>query len=225
MKKTVLLDTATTADGTLLTLHEHDGAFMIRVDGVELMSTRQHHSEERLAELACAAVGGRPKPRVLIGGLGMGFTLRAALQHLPRDARVIVVELVPAVIAWNRVAAYGLGGEALEDPRVETIEGDVNRVLAGHRRDLDAVILDVDNGASGLTVRSNGRLYEPAGIASVRRALTAGGCLAVWSAGDDPAFAERLRQAGFDVGVERAATHPGGRSRNSLFIGRLPAPG
>lgn len=224
MKKTVLRDSATTAEGTMLTLHEHDGDFMIRVDGVELMSTRQHHSEERLAELACAAVAGRPRPRVLIGGLGMGFTLRAALGHLPRDARVIVVELVPAVIAWNRVADYGLAGEALDDPRVEIIEGDVGPVIAGHRHDLDAVILDVDNGASGLTIRSNGRLYEPTGIASVRRALAAGGCLAVWSAGDDPAFAASLGQAGFDVVVERAPTHPGGRSRNSLFISRLPAP-
>ena len=219
MKKTVLRDQATTADGTRLTLHEHDGAFMIRVDGVELMSSRQHHSEERLAELACTAIGGRTKPRVLIGGLGMGFTLRAALRHLPPDAAVAVVELLPAVIAWNLVPEYGLGGDALRDPRVEIVEDDVGKVLAS-RRGLDAVILDIDNGARGLTVKSNGRLYEPAGLATARAALAAGGCLAVWSAGDDPAFAERLRRAGFTVQVERAATHPGGGSRNTLFIGR-----
>jgi spermidine synthase len=225
MKKTVLRDQATTADGTLLTLHEHDGAFMIRVDGVELMSSRQHHSEERLAELACAAVAGRRAPRVLIGGLGMGFTLRAALRHLPPDARVIVVELMPAVIAWNLAPEYGLAGDALRDPRVEIVEGDVAAVLAGRRHGFDAVVLDVDNGASGLTLRSNGRLYEPTGLGMARAALAAGGCLAVWSAGDDPAFAERLRRAGFDVRVERAPTHPGGRSRNCLFIGRLPPAG
>jgi len=225
MKKTILRDQATTADGTLLTLHEHDGAFMIRVGGVELMSTRQHHSEERLAELACAAVSGRPRPRVLIGGLGMGFTLRAALRLLPPQAAVVVVELIPAVIAWNRVPEYGLAGEALEDPRVEIVAGDVGGVLAGHRGRYDAILLDVDNGARGLTVRANGRLYEAAGLTAVRRALTAGGCLAVWSAGPDPAFAERMRSAGFDVEVERAPTHPGGRSRNTLFIGRAAAAG
>jgi len=225
MKKTVLRAQATTADGTILTLHEHDGAFMIRVDGVELMSTRQHHSEERLAELACAAVGARSRPRVLIGGLGMGFTLRAALRQLPADAAVTVVELVPAVIAWNLAPEYGLGGDALRDPRVEIIAGDVGDVLARHRRGFDAVILDVDNGASGLTVHANGRLYESAGLGIARKALAAGGCLAVWSAGDDPAFAERLRCAGFDVHVERAPTHPGGGSRNALLIGRLAAAG
>ena len=225
MKKTVLRAQATTADGTVLTLHEHDGAFMIRVDGVELMSSRQHHSEERLAELACAAIAGRSQPRVLIGGLGMGFTLRAALRHLPADAMVVVVELVPAVIAWNLAPEYGLGGDALRDPRVELVEGDVGDVLARYRRGFDAVILDVDNGASGLTVSANGRLYESAGLGVARAALTAGGCLAVWSAGDDRAFAERMGRAGFDVEVERAPTHPGGGSRNTLFIGRLAAGG
>jgi enamine deaminase RidA (YjgF/YER057c/UK114 family) len=125
MKPTRLLDTATTPDGTPLTLHEHDGTLSIRVGGVELMSTRQHHSEERLAELACAAVAARRRARVLVGGLGMGFTLRRCLACLAADAEVVVAELVPAVVRWNRDPAYGLAADALADPRVTVHEGDV----------------------------------------------------------------------------------------------------
>ena len=159
MKATILRDEATTPDGKRMTLHEHDGAFTIRVGGVELMSTRQHHSEERLAELACRQVRGRRRPRLLIGGLGMGFTLRAALAQLGPDATVVVAELMPAVIAWNQNPAYGLGCDALADPRVEIIAGDVAEVLERSRGGFDAIILDVDNGASGLSAESNGPLY------------------------------------------------------------------
>lgn len=219
MKKTRLLDQATTSDGKPMTLHEHDGAFMIRVDGVELMSSRQHHSEERLAELACSHIR-TPAARVLIGGLGMGFTLRAALRHLRSDAAVVVVEIMPAVIAWNRKPEYGLAGDALDDPRVEVIEGDVAEVLGRHRGRYDAIMLDVDNGASGLSTAANDRLYTPAGLALAKAALKPGGCLAVWSAGDDPAFADRMGRGGFEVSVERARTHPGGGSWNTLIIGR-----
>jgi spermidine synthase len=221
MKKTILCDQATTPDGRPMTLHEHDGAFMIRIDGVELMSTRQHHSEELLAELACGHLRtGTPGACVLIGGLGLGFTLRAALQHLPADAAVVVVELMPAVVEWNRDPEYGLGADAMADPRVDVVTGDVADVLRKSRRRFDAVILDVDNGASGLTTAANGRLYSVAGLAAAKAALKPRGCLAVWSAGDDPAFVQRMGQCGFDVVVERARTHSGGGSRNSLFIGR-----
>jgi spermidine synthase len=221
MKATILRDEATTPDGKQMTLHEHDGAFTIRVGGVELMSTRQHHSEERLAELACAHVRRRRRPRLLIGGLGMGFTLRAALAQLGPDATVVVAELMPAVIAWNRNPAYKLGGDALADPRVEIVTGDVADVLEQARGGFDAIILDVDNGASGLTADSNGSLYTGSGLAMTRAALKPGGCLAVWSAGNDPAFAERLRHGGFDVTVERARTHATGGSWNTLFISVL----
>jgi len=222
MKPTVLLDRATTPDGAEMTLHERDGVLTIRVAGVELMSSRQHHSEERLAGLACAGLHDRPGARVLVGGLGMGFTLRAALSHLAPDAAVVVAELMPAVIRWNRAAEHGLGADALADPRVEIIEGDVADVLRAPGG-FDAVILDVDNGAGGLTVAANDRLYAPAGLAAARAALRPGGCLAVWSAGDDPAFAERLRRAGFAVTVERARVHAGGGGWNTLFIGLTPA--
>jgi spermidine synthase len=219
MKPTLLRAQATTPDGRIMSLHEHDGALAIRVAGVELMSTRQHHSEERLAELACARVRDRPRPRVLIGGLGLGFTLRAVLAQLGPAGRATVVELMPAVIEWNRDPAYNLAADALADPRAETIAGDVADVLEASRSRFDAIILDVDNGASGLSMGSNSRLYTAAGLATARAALTPGGCLAVWSAGDDPAFVERMRKAGYDVTVERARTHATGGGWTSLFIG------
>jgi spermidine synthase len=222
MKKTILLDQATTPDGRPMTLHEHDGVFMIRVDGVELMSTRQHHSEEKLAELACAQVGKQSgNARVLIGGLGLGFTLRAALRALGPNAMVFVVELMPAVIRWNENPEYKLAADAMADPRVEVIAGDVVDVLKPSRGQFDAIILDVDNGASGLTAAANSRLYSATGLAMIRSALRPDGCVAVWSADADPAFVERMGQAGFAVTVERARTHPTGGSWNSLFIGRI----
>ena len=222
MKKTILLDQATTPDGRPMTLHEHDGVFMIRIDGVELMSTRQHHSEEKLAELACGHLQARSShARVLIGGLGFGFTLRAALQNLGPNAAVVVVELMPDVIRWNEKPEYRLGADAMADPRVEVIAGDVVDVLKKSRGQFDAIILDVDNGASGLTVAANSRLYSTSGLAMIRAALRPDGCLAVWSADADPAFVERMGQGGFTVTVERARTHATGGSWNSLFIGRV----
>ena len=225
MKKTVLLDQATTADGKTMTLHEHDGVFMIRIDGAELMSSRQHHSEEKLAELACAHVRDKsPGARVLIGGLGLGFTLRAVLKSLPADASVVVAELVPAVIAWNLVPEHMLGGDALADSRVEIFVGDVADVLRQNRGRFDSIMLDVDNGASGMTAASNSRLYQAAGLALARSALVSDGCLAVWSAADDPAFVQRMRQGGFTVAVEKARPHPLGGGWNFLFIGRVSGP-
>jgi len=219
MKPTLLRAQATTPDGRIMSLHEHDGALSIRVAGVELMSTRQHHSEERLAELACARVRSRPRPRVLIGGLGLGFTLRAVLAQLGPAGHATVVELMPAVIEWNRDPAFNLAADALADPRAETIVGDVADVLEAGRGRFDAIILDVDNGASGLSMGSNSRLYAASGLATARAALAPGGCLAVWSADDDPAFVERMRRAGYDVMVERARTHATGGGWTSLFIG------
>lgn len=220
MKPSIERGRATTPDGRTLTLHERDGAFTIRVDGVELMSSRQHHSEERLAELACGHVRTTPGARVLVGGLGMGYTLRAALATLRPDARVTVAELVPAVIAWNADPAFGLAAGALADPRVEVVAVDVAAVIAS-RRGFDAILLDVDNGADGLTTAANDGLYAPAGLAAASAALDPGGCLAVWSATDDPAFVRRMERAGFAVTTERVSLHAGGGSRASLFIGRL----
>jgi spermidine synthase len=219
MKPTRLLDRAFTPDGRPLTLHEHDGTISIRVGGVELMSTRQHHSEERLAELACEGLRDRSRAAVLIGGLGLGFTLRETLRHAGPDARVVVAELVPAVVAWNRDPAYGLTADVIDDPRVEIVVGDVAELLRGSRSEFDAIMLDVDNGAAGLTAAANGRLYRATGLGAARAALKPRGRLAVWSAGDDPAFAAAMEAAGFDVEVVKARTHPTSNSWNRVFVG------
>lgn len=224
MKPTRLLDRAVTPDGRPLTLHEHDGTLSIRVAGVELMSTRQHHSEERLAELACERLRDRPRATVLIGGLGLGFTLRETLRHVGLDARVVVAELVPAVVAWNRDPAHSLAADVIDDPRVEIVVGDVAELLRESRGRFDAIMLDVDNGAAGLTAASNGRLYVATGLGAVRAALKPGGRLAVWSAVDDPAFARAMEDAGFDVEVVKARTHPTSNSWNRIFVGKkVPA--
>ena len=154
----------------------------------------------------------------------MAFTLRAALGRLAPDAEVVVAELMPAVIRWNQSPEYGLGADALADPRVKVVEGDVVNLLRESGSRFDAVILDVDNGASGLSVASNDRLYSLKGLQRAAAALRPGGCLAVWSADDDRAFADRLGRAGFTVKVERATVHASGGGWNTLFLGRLPRP-
>jgi len=219
MKPVRLLDQATTPDGTPLTLHEHDGTRFIRVGGVELMSTRQHHSEERLAALACAGLHDRRLAAVLIGGLGLGFTLRETLRHVAVDATVVVAELVPAVIAWNHNPAYGLAADLIGDPRVQIVAADVAHVLGASRGRFDVIMLDVDNGASGLTAAANDGLYAASGLAAARAALRPGGRLAVWSAGSDPRFVARMQDAGFAVEVFKARTHPTGGGWNSIFVG------
>lgn len=219
MKPTRLLAAAAAPDGTPLTLHEHDGAISIRAAGVELMSTREHHSEERLAAVACAGLADRRGAAVLIGGLGLGFTLRATLQLLAADATVVVAELVPAVIAWNRDPALGLAADALADPRVRLVAGDVAATIAAGRDRFDCILLDVDNGPRGLTAAANDGLYGAAGLAAAWRALKPGGRLAVWSAGADSAFAARMAAAGFTVAEERPRTRPGGGGRTTIFVG------
>lgn len=219
MKPTILRAEATTEDGRLMTLHEHDGDFQISVAGVPLMSTRQHHSERRLAEVACEHIRSRPAPRLLIGGLGLGFTLKAALEGLGPEARVTAVELLPAVVEWNRNPDYGLAGTSLDDPRVELIVGDVAEVIQARQADFDAILLDVDNGASGLTTASNNELYESRGLQMIKAAIRPGGCLVVWSADNDPVFVKRMEWAGFSVTIERVAAYSGGKLFNVLFVG------
>ena len=219
MKPTRLLDRSVTPDGTPLTLHEHDGTLSIRVGGVELMSARQHHSEERMAELACADLASRRRAAVLIGGLGLGYTLRETLRHVAADATVVVAELVPAVIAWNRNPAYRLAADVIDDPRVEIVVGDVAELLARSRGRFDRIMLDVDNGASGLTAAGNDDLYGLDGLGAARAALKPTGRLAVWSAGPDHRFVARMEEAGFTVEVVKVRTHPTGGSWNSIFVG------
>jgi spermidine synthase len=177
--------------------------FIILADGAILMSSRRHGSEEALATFACQRVRTRKQPSVLIGGLGMGFTLRAALDLLPRDATVVVAELVPAVVAWNRGPLGPLAGQPLKDKRVRVETGDVAVTLSSCLGQFDAVLLDVDNGPTALTTSSNARLYDNRGIAAARAALKMEGVLAVWAAQDDRKFEQRLRLGRFDVQVQR----------------------
>ena len=225
MKPLERLARATAPDGTELTLCRHDGTYVIRVGNEELMSTRRFRSEERLAELACRPLRETEGARVLIGGLGFGFTLRAALRELPADAAVVVAEIVPEIVAWNRDPAYPLAAEALADPRVEVRVGDVAAVLRESPGGFDAIMLDVDNGARALTVRANAALYRERGVRTAAAALRPGGRVAYWSADDDPGFAAVLRRAGLTVHVERARAHATSGGWHSVLVARRAAPG
>ncbi len=207
MKPVERLETATAPDGSALTLYRHDGDYQLRVNGVELMSTRKSHSEERLAELACSHLAAEDAPCVLIGGLGFGFTLRAALQALPAGAKVIVAELVPEIITWNRNPQYALAGESLRDPRVEVRLADVGQELRTHPAAFDAIMLDVDNGAASLTTKGNEELYREAGVRSAMTALRPGGRLAYWSAEPDRQFVRTLQRVGLTVDEHRERAH------------------
>jgi spermidine synthase len=194
-----LIATALVPGGDELRLFRRGGDFMIVVKGNELMSSRMSGSEEALARLACARVGNRAQPHVLIGGYGMGFTLRAALEMLPAAASVTVAELVPEIIAWARGPMAQLTAGCLDDPRVQVVECDVADLIGQGRATYDAILLDVDNGPDGLTRPGNDRLYSNSGLRNAHAALTAAGALAIWSAAPDPAFARRLRDNGFAV--------------------------
>ena len=195
-----LLDSAQVPEsGEELRLYQRGGEFSIRVNGRELMNSRAHGSEEALAELACVRIAHHPCSRVLIGGLGLGYTTAAALHRLGADGQVVVAELVPAVAAWNRGPLADLAGRPLDDARVTVREADIARILQAERRAYDAILLDVDNGPAGLTWKGNDWLYARAGLDVAYAALKAAGVLAVWSASPDRAFAKRLRRAGFEV--------------------------
>jgi spermidine synthase len=210
----ILIDTAQIPGGGELRLFSHDGHFMILLDRNELMSSRMAGSEEALATLTCAKIGASAridecaKPELLIGGYGMGFTLRAALAALPGDALVTVAELVPEIIAWARGPMQALAAGCLDDPRVRLIGGDVAEVIRTSRGRFAAILLDVDNGPDGLVRDGNDWLYGEQGLRAAKAALCPGGVLAIWSAAKDDAFARRLKRAGF--AVEEVAVHARG---------------
>jgi spermidine synthase len=204
--------------GQELRLCRREAEFSIRVAGCELMNSRCHGSEEALAELACARLVGRPAPCLLIGGLGMGFTTAAALQRLPVDGRLVVAELVPAVVTWNRGLLAHLAGHPLADPRVTVRTEDVARLLRNARQAYDAILLDVDNGPDGLTRTGNDWLYGKAGLAATHGALRPGGLLAVWSAAPDQRFSDRLAQAGFIVTEHRVPARGRHGSRHTIWL-------
>jgi spermidine synthase len=219
-----ILDRAQAPDGGTLTLHQRDQELVIRVDGRDLMTSLAHGSEEALARLGCRDALSRPQPRVLVGGLGMGFTLRAALDLLPAHAELVVAELVPAVVEWNRGPLAHLAGKPLDDPRVKIAVTDVGMLLRQPGRRFDAILLDVDNGPHGLTRRANHVLYGSAGLDTARRALVPGGCYALWSAGPDRDFARRLARAGFSVEVHPERARPRGQgAHHVIFIGKTAA--
>jgi spermidine synthase len=217
MKPTETLARETTPEGDELVLTRRDGVYHLIVDGVELMTSLVHGSEEDLARLACEAIGKREKPRVLIGGLGFGYTLRAALNHLPPEATVVVGELFPALLNWNRRLLGELAGHPLQDRRTKVVLGNVRNLIGGTER-FDAILLDTDNGPEALTLRTNDRLYDEEGLARLSRTLTPGGVAAFWSTYPDPAFEKRLRRAGFEAWTERVPARGGGKKRNHVIF-------
>ncbi|MDF7797907.1 hypothetical protein P4C99_00430 [Pontiellaceae bacterium B1224] len=200
MNPWVLLDTTEVpGDGAIMKLYQRAFEFSISVKNEELMNSRMHGSEDALAERACGRVANLADTCVLIGGLGMGFTLRAALDELNKDAVVEVAELVPAVVAWNRTHLADLAKRPLEDPRTLVHESDVALVMKAAAGKYDAIMLDVDNGPDGLTHTGNDRLYTSGGIKAAQKALKPGGILGIWSAEPDRSFTKRLRGAGMKV--------------------------
>lgn len=222
MAKFELIGTASIpGKGSELRLLQRNDEFSIRIAGTagELMNTRLHGSEDALAELACQRVADRPGARVLVGGLGMGFTLAAALAALGEDAEVVVAELVPGVVEWNQGPLGAAAGYPLNDPRTRVSVGDVGELLRREPGGFDAIMLDVDNGPEGLTRRENDWLYSPDGLAAAQQALRPDGVLAVWSAGQDPAFTERLRRIGLLVEtVTVRAQRPGKGARHCIWL-------
>ena len=219
-----VLDTAQVpGGGGELRLKQRGAEFSIMLDHNELMNSRLSGSEEALATIACQKIRRRKTPRILIGGLGMGFTLRAALVALGPDARIVVAELVPAVVAWARGPMAEVFGASLTDPRVSIREADVGEVIRSDAAAFDAILLDVDNGPEGLTRKANDALYDLKGLGGTRAALRPGGVLAVWSSGPNPKFTWRLRKAGFEVEEVRArANGSRGGARHVIWIATRP---
>lgn len=220
-----ILATAQIPGGETLTLVSHGRDFIIMLGREELMGTRMRFSEEQLARLTIKQLA-VPDPRVLIGGYGMGFTYRAALQEIGAKGRVVVGEVVPEILDWARGPLAELTGDTLDDPRGSVVLGDVADAIdeAGEGERYDAILLDVDNGPDGLVRAGNDRLYSRTGLAKARDALSSGGVLAIWSAAPDPAFTRRLKSAGFDVEPREVRARPNNKGpRHTIWFARKPA--
>ncbi len=218
MLRWVTLESAELPGGGRISLHARGDERVIRLDGRDLMSSRMHASEDALAERACAGLG--PAPRVLVGGLGLGFTLRAVLDAVGAGALVQVAELAPAVVRWNRAQVGHFAGHPLADPRVRVFEGDVARCFRSPHA-FDAILLDVDNGPGGRATANPG-LYGPASLRRIRHALRRGGVLGIWSPGGSPAFERRLREVGFELESLRVrARGAAGGARHVVWIARM----
>ncbi len=220
MKPFLNLAQARTPEGAELTLHSHDTHFYLRVNRQPLMGTNAYESETVLAELACARLQEQADAKVLIGGLGFGFTLRRTLEMVAKDAAVQVAELLPEIVTWNREYLSSVNGLLLDDPRVVVTVGDVFQVIAeapkGH---YDAIMLDVDNGPIAMVQDGNARLYQSEGFASITRALKPGGRVTFWSATQDRRFEKRLVKAGFKVEVVPTRAYPQAkRKTHTVFV-------
>jgi len=221
MKAWELIGRTQAPDGTDIRLSRHDDEYVILANGKPLMTSRNHGSEEALATLGCGGARALAQPRVLVGGLGMGFTLRAVLDVLPPGAVVTVAELVPAVIEWNRGPLAPLAAYPLDDRRVRVEAADVGFTIRANPGRFDAVLLDVDNGPAAFTSAVNDGLYDNGGVAAAHAALRPGGTLAVWSAWEDRKFEQRLRFHGLLVEVVRVRAHPKKRgSTHTIFVAR-----
>ena len=214
----ILIDTASIPGGGELRLFQRGTEFSIMLGANELMNSRLSGSEQALATLTCEALTALPAPRMLIGGLGMGFTLRAALDALGQHAQIEIVELVPAVVAWARGPMAELFGGSLGDTRVTLIEADVGTIIRTSHTRYDAILLDVDNGPDGLSRAGNDALYTIAGLNAAKAALRVGGVLAVWSSGPDAAFTQRLRKTGFSVQEKPVRAHARSGARHVIWI-------
>lgn len=225
MKRHLLLDTAPIPDSAeALCLFEYGDDFVIKLQsgkGGQLMNTRMHGSEDALAEIPCRRLAGRSAARVLIGGLGMGFTLASALRHLTENAEVMVAELVPGVIEWNRGPLGEKAGKPLDDPRARVTNEDVAKILQTEAGAFDAIMLDIDNGPEGLTHQTNNWLYSLEGLAACARALRPGGVLAVWSASADREFSNRLGKAGFHAEAQQVYAHGNRGPKHTIWIATL----
>jgi spermidine synthase len=220
MNPWVLLDQTTVpGDGGEMKLYQRAFEYSIRVKNEELMNSRMHGSEDALAELCCQKVADRENPRVLIGGLGMGFTLRAALDNMGDTAEVVVAELVPSIVEWNRTHLADLAERPLDDPRTVVKVSDVGLVIKEAPEAYDAIMLDVDNGPDALTHEGNDRLYTRGGINAAMKALKPGGLLGVWSAEPDPSFTKRMRGAGFKVEEVTVRARKTKGRRHTIWIG------
>ncbi len=206
-------------DGTRLELVEHDGEYIIKADDLPLMSTRMHFSEMELARLVCTKL--KSNAKVMIGGLGLGYTLRSALDLIPKDGVVVQVELVPEVIEWNKGPLGPFNNHPLKDTRTEIVQDDISKVIRQSQNNYDSIILDVDNGPSPLINERNAWLYTNQGLQSIRKALKNQGQVAIWSANDDPRFISHMKRNGFLAEKHYIQAHKGkGGIRHVIFTGR-----
>lgn len=224
MKPWIEIASDKTLRGAKFSLSQRDKEFAILVERKVLMLSRLHHSEDMLAPLGCTHAKTLERPRVLIGGLGMGYTLRATLDELPPKAEVVVAELMPAVLAWNQTYIAHLAGRPLDDKRARVELGDIAVLIQKSTAAFDAMLLDVDNSPSAFTLPENGWLYRDDGLQVMKRALRPGGTLAVWSADEDPAFEKRLTKNGFLAETKRVrGRNAKGSPTHLIFLGTLPS--